>query len=156
MLNNLNTKKVLSQKIKQKQVVEQQLEAKLQTFNQLESEFNEMKSSLEKLKQETANNMKRKEDIINCKLSNENRSQVGKQLLIILQDCQKSWKSKEKILEMDKSNFIGDAIIFSALISYSGPFTSEFRKRLYKCWHKILNQNNILCSENLLISRFRK
>jgi len=48
----------------------------------------------------------------------------------------------------------GDCIIASGMISYSGPFTSTFRKALEKSWIKKLDELQILHTENVSMSSF--
>ncbi len=61
-------------------------------------------------------------------------------------------KDKEKFI-INKDKLIGDTLLGSAFLSYCGPFSFEFRKRMiYECWKGDIISRNINVGENFTIA----
>lgn len=64
---------------------------------------------------------------------------------------QARWKEQLKGFEMDKARLIGDVLILTGFLSYSGPFNAEFRTSMRKRWFEQLYTLGIPVTQDLNI-----
>jgi dynein heavy chain len=63
------------------------------------------------------------------------------------------WRGTVASLKQAEANIIGDVCVAASAVAYSGPFTSEYRLSLAKCWRKHLLELGIQHSEGASVSR---
>jgi dynein heavy chain len=72
-----------------------------------------------------------------------------------LKSEQVRWGIDKENLLIAKEKLIGDCLLSSAFLSYCGPFSFEFRRRMiYDVWTKDINEKQIKVSEKFTISNF--
>ena len=76
------------------------------------------------------------------------RLQRAEKLLTGLADESVRWKQTEEDLNKDLYNLIGNMLMNSAILSYLGPFTAPFRRKLSKKWMALIKENKIPFSDN--------
>lgn len=63
------------------------------------------------------------------------------------------WSKDRENLKISKEKLIGDVLLSSAFLSYCGPFSYEFRKRIiYQRWRDDIVAKNINISENFTVA----
>ncbi|XP_033111994.1 dynein heavy chain 5, axonemal-like [Anneissia japonica] len=62
------------------------------------------------------------------------------------------WTEASKQFEEQINRLVGDVLLATGFLSYSGPFNQEFRELLLKNWKKEMNINKIPYSDDLNIS----
>ncbi len=63
------------------------------------------------------------------------------------------WSKDKENLNVSKDKLIGDVLLGSAFLSYAGPFSYEFRKRMiYEKWKGDIISRNINVSENFTVA----
>lgn len=62
------------------------------------------------------------------------------------------WTNDKATLQVNKEKLIGDCLLGSAFLSYCGPFSFEFRRRMiYDTWRKDIVDKNINLNENFVV-----
>ncbi|KAH8062371.1 dynein light chain binding protein [Aureococcus anophagefferens] len=98
----------------------------MQKIARLESEFNDANAKKEQLKK----------DVDECRA----RLDRAQKLIGGLGGERSRWTESCAKLELDYTSLIGDSLISSATIAYSGPFTPDFRKELTRDWQDTLRE----------------
>ncbi|XP_052086994.1 dynein axonemal heavy chain 1-like isoform X4 [Mytilus californianus] len=87
------------------------------------------------------------EDVLRKKDELENKCRECEERLIRadkliggLADEKERWKESVETLEKVIDNYVGDVLISSAYIAYLGPFTGDFRQRMFDDWVKELDK----------------
>ncbi|CAF3696905.1 unnamed protein product [Rotaria sp. Silwood1] len=58
------------------------------------------------------------------------------------------WNEQNKAFEQSIEKLVGNTILVTAFLSYSGPFNQDFRQRLLNEWQKQIQQRTIPFSDN--------
>jgi dynein heavy chain len=116
--------------------VESELAEKQARLDQIQEQVSELNRKLETSKNESES-LKRQQDNSKKKLVR------AEKLLSGLADERIRWKQTEEDLNLKLHNLIGNMLMTSAIISYLGPFTAPFRKKLMKKWDELIRQNKI-------------
>ena len=73
-------------------------------------------------------------------------------LITGLSSTQKRWKEESQVLKTTINKLIGDCLLCSAFLIYTGPFNYQYRmKMLYEDWYKDILENAINCTDNLTV-----
>lgn len=67
---------------------------------------------------------------------------------------QTRWTASVKSMEADKDLIPGNAIIAAGMISYSGPFTPEYRAQMEEEWRKYMTEHKFPHKENITMLIF--
>jgi len=108
------------------QIISKDLQKCKNEFQKLSDEFNEM-------------DQKKRELAETIEQSKIKLGRAGK-LTELLSEEGKRWKESIGILEKEKVTLVGDTFLSSAYISYIGPLTSVYRKKLMSLWKKDLSE----------------
>ena len=57
------------------------------------------------------------------------------------------WTAASKSFESQIHKLVGDVLMATGFLSYSGPFNQEFRRQLTKSWKKEISRNEIPFSD---------
>jgi len=63
------------------------------------------------------------------------------------------WTKIVADLTIQQTLVVGDSLVASGAISYSGSFTSVYREELESIWRKAIKEQNILLTENITMSK---
>ena len=61
------------------------------------------------------------------------------------------WTEQSAMFKAEIERLVGDVLILTGFLSYSGPFNQEFRQTLQKFWYDELEKRRIPLSPNLNI-----
>ncbi|KAG1698535.1 Dynein heavy chain 7, axonemal [Nymphon striatum] len=122
--------------LKEKQNELANAETKLKVLQQQLDEKNKHKAELEK-----------EVDMCATKLGR------AEQLIEDLGGEQDRWSATSSKLQMDYDNLTGDMLISSGIITYLGPFTSQFRSVCIDDWTQFVSSHNLTCSEKFSLGR---
>ena len=100
------------------------------------------------LNQQLSESMAKAESLKSEQEQAKKRLVRAEKLLSGLADESVRWKQSELELNTDLTNLIGNMLITSAILSYLGPFTTPFRKKLIKKWDALIRQHNIPFNKN--------
>jgi len=65
----------------------------------------------------------------------EAKLDLASRLISGLSSENKRWGEESKQLRIDKENLLGDCLLAAGFLSYTGPFTFEFRENMiYNDW----------------------
>lgn len=78
--------------------------------------------------------MKKKSDLESEMKRTELRLERASKLMSGLADERVRWSAEVERLTRTRDNVVGDALLAAGGISYLGPFTSDFRRRLFDDW----------------------
>lgn len=82
----------------------------------------------------------------------ERRLNAAKKLILGLSREQKRWTEDTLTLNEKKIKLLGDSLLCSAFLSYSGPFNYTFRKKMiYDDFYADVLAKKIPCSENFKV-----
>ncbi|KAK2964418.1 putative Dynein axonemal heavy chain 6 [Blattamonas nauphoetae] len=114
------------------------LDAKMNQLKDLEKKLNDLKSLLEQKKQEAA---KTEADIQQTR----NRFQNAEKLVSSLGDEGERWSMKLKELNENSVYIQGSSLLSAASLSYLGPFSADYRRRIVQFWTDECQNNFIPC-----------
>ncbi len=145
----------LRQKVKQLNALLSQLQSELESTlaqkNQLEKELAELEEN-RRIKQGRLDELTADAALMKKKLS------AATKLIQGLSREKIRWTDDSKILEEKKIKLLGDCLLTSSFLSYSGPFDFEFRKKMiYENWFddvkkRAIPQSDVFKLEELLTS----
>jgi len=69
-----------------------------------------------------------------------------------LEGERKRWKEQLAGFNLEIKYLLGDIVILTAFLNYSGPFNQEYRTKLLQSWYDQLNEKSIPNSPNLNVS----
>ena len=126
--------KVVGPKRQKKQYAEDQLKKKVEALQVLEDEFklvNDKLTELKNLLDETNTKM----DGLKKELENlQFKIDTGEKLVSNLSGEKERWEASLREYDIQFEKLTGDCMISASIISYYGPFTSEYRKELMSLW----------------------
>jgi dynein heavy chain len=106
-------------------IVEADLAEKSQNLRSVEKKLSDLKKTFDEKNKELK---KLNTDIENIKI----KSKRAVRLVDGLKDEGKRWKESIKILEEEEKSLLANVVISASIVSYSGPFTIEYRKEFLK------------------------
>jgi dynein heavy chain len=117
-------------------IVEEELADKSKTLNEKLDELNKLTRQFENAKQQLQD---LEDSIENISVKNV---RAGR-LVDGLKSEEKRWRENIIILEKEEKNLLANVIISSSIVSYSGPFTSEYRLEFQKSTINFLKEFDI-------------
>jgi len=106
-------------------------------------ELRRINEAIRKLEEDYAQNIKDKEALTNRKKECEVKLDRANKLTTGLSDENKRWSEEVAQLEKKFDFLPGDSIIAAGMVTYSGPFTSQFRNELEVNWIQNMDELNI-------------
>ena len=146
--------KVVCPKRQKKAFAEEQLAKKIEYLNKLEVSFKEVTDRLAELNTifEQANKrmdaFKRELEDLQIKID------TGEKLVSNLSGEKERWEASLRDYDIQFEKLIGDCIISAFIISYYGPFTSEYRDNLMILWINSVQALQILYTSMFDFSNF--
>jgi len=82
----------------------------------------------------------------------KNKMMSATALIEGLEGERKRWKHQLAGFNLEIKYSLGDIVILTAFLNYSGPFNQEYRTKILQSWYDQLNERNIPNSPNLNVS----
>ena len=122
--------KVVGPKRQKKLFAEEQLAKKIESLNKLEASFKEVTDRLAELNA-TFEQANKRMDAFKKELEDlQLKIDTGEKLVSNLSGEKERWEASLRDYDIQFEKLIGDCIISASIISYYGPFTSEYRDNL--------------------------
>ncbi|KER25686.1 hypothetical protein T265_14170, partial [Opisthorchis viverrini] len=129
------------------------MESKLNLANkdlaQAETLLAEKEALLNTVREQYEAAMRRKQELADDADTCRRRMTTATMLIEGLSGEKVRWSEETLALKEQVNRLIGDALIGTAFLSYSGPFNQDFRNRLMGNWYKELNGRQIPHTVNL-------
>ena len=126
--------KVVGPKRQKKAFAEEQLAKKIEYLNKLEVSFKEVTDRLAELNA-TFEQANKRMDAFKRELEDlQIKIDTGEKLVSNLSGEKERWEASLRDYDIQFEKLIGDCIISASIISYYGPFTSEYRDNLMILW----------------------
>lgn len=103
------------------------------------------------VKQEYDNAIKRKQALENDALTCRKKMSMANQLMNGLKDEKIRWTSQSLEFETQIGLLVGDMVVFSAFVTYCGPFNQHFRQKMVHHWEDIIRHKDVPVNRNLNI-----
>ncbi|XP_054710373.1 dynein axonemal heavy chain 5-like [Uloborus diversus] len=121
--------------MKELKLVEQQLEDKENELKEVKAQYEDAIAEKEKLAEEAA--------VCRRKMSR------ASMLITELGGEYKRWTDESKQLKEQIKKLVGDVLVATGFLSYSGPFNQEYRSALMQVWHSEILKRKIPASEKI-------
>lgn len=144
--------KVVAPKKEKLSQAEKELEAQMTT---LEVKRGELKSVLDRLHalKDNFSAMKQKKRDLEANIDLCKQKLIRAEKLIGGLGGEKDrWTEAARLLGINYTNLIGDVLLSSAIVSYLGAFTVDYRVKCQHKWHKICMKRKIPCSNDFTLS----
>lgn len=126
--------KVVGPKRQKKQFAEEQLAKKIESLNKLEASFKEVTDRLAELNA-TFEQANKRMDAFKRELEDlQIKIDTGEKLVSNLSGEKERWEASLRDYDIQFEKLVGDCIISASIMSYYGPFNSEYRDNLVSLW----------------------
>ncbi|XP_043082022.1 dynein axonemal heavy chain 3 [Puntigrus tetrazona] len=144
-------KVVAPKKIRLKEA-EEELAVQMQKLSVKRAELKEVEDRLEALNDTFDGMIQKKKDLeANIELCSQKLIRAEK-LIGGLGGEKDRWTEAARLLGIKYTNLTGDVLLSSAMVSYLGAFTVDYRVECQREWHKLCNEKNIPCSKDFTLS----
>lgn len=126
--------KVVGPKRQKKQFAEEQLAKKIESLNKLEASFKEVTDRLAELNA-TFEQANKRMDAFKRELEDlQIKIDTGEKLVSNLSGEKERWEASLRDYDIQFEKLVGDCIVSASIMSYYGPFNSEYRDNLVSLW----------------------
>jgi dynein heavy chain len=135
----------LNKKIKEKEIAEKELSETKAALAKLTADSERLQKEKDEKEKECAITAKRLAEL-------RQRLSTANSLFDGLKSEQVRWTEDKENLGKSKDKLVGDCLLGAAFLSYCGPFSYDFRKRMiYETWKSDIVAKNINMSENFTV-----
>ena len=146
--------KVVGPKRQKKQYAEEQLAKKIGELKNLEEEYTSVTDKLKELKN-LLDETNQKMDALKKELENlQMKIDTGEKLMSNLSGEKERWEASLRDYDIQFEKLTGDCIMSASIMSYYGPFTSEYRKDLNSFWTNQIQSLQVPHTQNLDFADF--
>lgn len=143
--------KVVAPKQEELCKAEKELEAQMKTLEMKRDELKAVLDRLHSLKDNFAAMKQKKKDLEdNIYLCSQKLIRAEK-LIGGLGGEKDRWTEAVRLLGIKYTNLIGDVLLSSAIVSYLGAFTVDYRVKCQNKWHEVCMKRRIPCSEDFTL-----
>jgi len=146
--------KVVGPKRQKKQYAEEQLAKKIEALQILEDEFKLVNDKLIELKEHLEITNKKMDSLKKELEDLQFKIDTGEKLVSNLSGEKERWEASLREYDIQFEKLTGDCMISASIISYYGPFTSEYRKELMSLWVNNIQALDIPHTQNLDFADF--
>ncbi len=131
---------------------EEELAVQMQMLAVKRAELKEVEDRLQALNDTFEGMIQKKKDLeANIELCSQKLIRAEK-LIGGLGGEKDRWMEAARLLGIKYNNLTGDVLLSSAMVSYLGTFTVDYRMECQREWHKLCNEKNIPCSKDFTLS----
>ena len=146
-------KKIVGPKEKKLAEAEKKLNEVTTELKKKQAALQEVRDKVAALQENLINSQKKAQSYANQQETAKKQLVRAEKLVAGLGSESERWKVTVKLLEDDSSNVAGNIIVAAAVISYLGPFTSEYRSQMTDIWVKRAKELKIPISDNFNLER---
>ncbi len=144
--------KVVAPKKEKLKEAEEELAVQMQMLAVKRAELKEVEDRLQALNDTFEGMIQKKKDLeANIELCSQKLIRAEK-LIGGLGGEKDRWMEAARLLGIKYNNLTGDVLLSSAMVSYLGTFTVDYRMECQREWHKLCNEKNIPCSKDFTLS----
>lgn len=144
--------KVVAPKQVRLKEAEEELAVQMQMLSVKRAELKEVEDRLQALNDTFDGMIQKKKDLeANIELCSQKLIRAEK-LIGGLGGEKDRWTEAARLLGIKYTNLTGDVLLSSAMVSYLGAFTVDYRVECQREWHKLCNEKNIPCSKDFTLS----
>eukprot|EP00117_Sycon_ciliatum_P019779 scpid3161/ scgid17821/ Dynein heavy chain 2, axonemal; Axonemal beta dynein heavy chain 2; Ciliary dynein heavy chain 2 len=146
--------KVVGPKRQRKLFAEEQLAKKIESLQKLEASYKEVTDRLAELNATLEETQQRMESFKKDLNDLQTKIDTGEKLVSNLSGEKERWEASLSDYDIQFEKLTGDCILCASIISYNGPFTSEYRDNLLSLWINSLQALNIPYTQYFEFSEF--
>lgn len=133
-------------------IQEAKLGVAMSDLSEAQGQLDEKQAELDKAQAEYDDAMREKQTLIDDAETCRRKMVAASALINGLGGEKERWTEQSKEFEQQTERLVGDVLLGTAFLSYSGPFNQEFRKLLEKNWQKELHHRRIPFTFNLNVT----
>mmetsp|Transcript_6953 Transcript_6953/g.8584 ORF Transcript_6953/g.8584 Transcript_6953/m.8584 type:complete len:2263 (-) Transcript_6953:99-6887(-) len=114
----------------------------------------EVVAKVEQLKERYDSSVAEKNDLQQEAANLEDKLVRAEKLINGLEGEYKRWTSSVGLYENSITNLVGDCLLSSGFLSYSGPFDTKYRENLIIFWETLVKKMELPYTENLSVAQF--
>ncbi|XP_013776527.1 dynein heavy chain 5, axonemal-like [Limulus polyphemus] len=130
-------------------VQEARLSVAMDELNKVQAELDEKEQELNEVKTQYEAAMMEKQRLVDQATVCRTKMCRAATLITELEGEYKRWTEQSRQFKAQVGRLVGDALLATGFLSYSGPFNQEFRSLLFNNWQEELQRRKIPLSENL-------
>uniref|UniRef100_A0A7M5V1B0 Uncharacterized protein n=2 Tax=Clytia hemisphaerica TaxID=252671 RepID=A0A7M5V1B0_9CNID len=124
-------------------IQEAKLELAMSDLQTAQQQLDEKQKELDAAQAEYESAMREKQILVDDAETCKRKMVAASALINGLGGEKERWTEQSKEFAQQTERLVGDVLLGTAFLSYSGPFNQEFRKSLEKNWQKELHQRQI-------------
>ena len=133
-------------------IQEARLKVAMGDLQEAQAQLDEKQKELDLVQAQYDAAMKEKQTLLDDADACRRRMQAATALIDGLAGEKERWTKQSKEFEQQIGRLVGDVLLATGFLSYSGPFNQEFRSLLMNGWEKELNKRAVPFSKDLNIT----
>ena len=133
-------------------VQESRLNAAMSDLNKAQAQLDEKQKELDAVQAQYDEAMRYKQDLMDDADRCKRKMNAASALIDGLQDERERWTEQSKEFKAQIGRLVGDVLLGTAFLSYSGPFNQDFRNFLNKNWMKEMKTRKIPFTASLNVN----
>ena len=133
-------------------IQEGRLKSAMSDLQTAQAQLDEKQKELDEVQAQYDSAMREKQTLLDDAESCRKRMHAATQLIDGLGGEKERWTQQSKEFQEQIGRLVGDVLLATGFLSYSGPFNQEYRNQLMNGWEKQLSQRRIPFSSNLNIT----
>lgn len=128
------------------------LKSAMSDLEMAQAQLDEKQKELDEVQAQYDSAMREKQTLLDDAESCRKRMHAATQLIDGLGGEKERWTQQSKEFQEQIGRLVGDVLLATGFLSYSGPFNQEYRNQLMNGWEKQLSERRIPFSSNLNIT----
>ncbi|XP_072925763.1 dynein axonemal heavy chain 5-like [Hemitrygon akajei] len=133
-------------------VQESRLAIALEDLEKAQCELDAKQAELDTVQMEYEQAMREKQTLLEDAERCRQKMQMASSLIDGLSNEKERWTEQGKEFAAEEKRLVGNVLLATAFLSYSGPFNQEFRNQLLNKWQQEIISRNIPFTSNLNVS----
>eukprot|EP00794_Sanderia_malayensis_P018805 gene18805-20701_t len=133
-------------------VQEAKLNLAMEDLTSAQAKLNEKEAELQEVQSMYEKAVKEKQDLLDDAENCRRKMLAASALISGLSGEKERWTQQSKEFEAQIGRLVGDVLLCTGFLSYSGPFNQEFRSTLFHNWQKEMRQRKIPFTQELNVT----